>query len=863
MGYPKHVNPIEKRRDARGNRYWATAPYNFVPLPDKVVAVEQDRIPTHDVYADGAFSGYLDVTLTTKTPLYVRSMITQELFEKVGDVGIGDLLSEIEKLERANESHKHDAKIAELERIVRERAQFFTIRDTERPIIPGSSLRGMLRALVEIVGYGKVQSVNNEILIFRAIGDRTPLGNFYRDLVMGLGKRVQVRLKDKDKTVLQFEPQMQAGFVRGKGHDWEIQPAKMVNGTTFARIARKIPPPQEKFSKHGKPEKPEEQKFPFVEWNNPENLRQAATAHLHLDEETNLKLKPYGKTRNAFEIWVQVGAYDYHLVQGRLKIKSCYVTDARAVKTDGYERAVVAFSGEIDKKRHEAVIFMPDENVASEILDDRLVEAYREQISPEQKNLLGEGGALQQEQPVFYRKLGKDVAFFGHTMMLRMAYGRSARDYVPTALRDPNVTDLAEAIFGWVARDADDKRAARASRVFVTDARCEKRGDEVWLQGEPFSPRILASPKITTFQHYLAQLIPDDQIVSYTKDGKPQYQANLSHYGSKTPEETVIRGHKMYWHRGQVDADKIAGQKQNGPNTSLTQYTRFKPVRAGIPFSFRIYFENLTDVEMGALLWVLNLPAEHYAKLGMGKPLGMGAVELKATPVVHERKSRYEKLVEGDDWFQGNADAKFDADKCCRAFNDFILTRMDPAERGGAKQIEELERIRALLEMLKWRDDSPMLEYMELKRFRHRPVLPDPFGIQEPNDAAAARAQGQAKSSHRAAGAPRENKSARSKPPIEIPEPEPETPPVTPKQKEYLVGIIFTGTVREIEEDGAVIVELPGRDYAKHYAIIEAADLAGKQFRAGNPARCEILDIAPLKDKATVYMCKPAPPKKK
>ncbi len=837
MGYPKHVNPTEKRRDARGNRYWATAPYNFVPLPDKVVTVDADSIPPHNVYANGAYSGYFDVTLTTKTPLYVRSMLTRELFEQNEAKGIGDLQSEIEQLQRANQSHEHDAKIAALEKSVNERAQFFTIRDVERPVIPGSSLRGMLRALVEIVGYGKVQPVNDKMLIFRAIGDRTPLGDFYRDLVMHT---------DAKNT---FTPAMQAGFVRGKGHDWKIQPAKMVNGTTFARIARKIPPPKE-FPKHGKPKKTETQKFPFVEWDNPKNLKQKAKATLHLDEQTKFKLQAYGNIRNAFTIWVKTSAFEYHSIHGFLSVKASYVTDARAVKTDGYEPAVVAFSGEIDKKRHEAVIFLPDENAVPEVLDDRLVETYREQISPEQTKLLGEGGALRNGQPVFYRKLDKTVAFFGHTMMLRMAYGHSARDYVPTALRDPKATDLAEAIFGWVARDNDDPRAARAGRVFITDAHCEERGDKVWLQQEPFSPRILASPKVTTFQHYLAQLKPDDQIVDYTKDGKPQYQANLSHYGSKTPGETVIRGHKMYWHRGLVNAQTIHKADDNARRECASQSTKFKPVRPEIPFSFRVYFENLAEVELGALSWVLNLPAEHYAKLGMGKPLGMGAVDLKATPMVRERKSRYEKLLEDGKWFEGNADRKFDAAQCRQAFNDFVLTRMDPSERGGAKRLEELERIRALLEMLRWRDDSPALQYMEMKKFRHRPVLPDPFGIQEPDDAALSSvAQGKAK-------------SGPTKLFVEIPAPEPEPKPVQPKPKEYSVGTVFTGTVREIEDDGAVIVELLGLDYANHYAIIEAADLSGKQFKPGYPARCEILEIAPLEKNTTVYMCKPAPPKK-
>ena len=38
---------------------------------------------------------------------------------------------------------------------------------------------------------------------------------------------------------------------------------------------------------------------------------------------------------------------------------------------------------------------------------------------------------------------------------------------------------------------------------------------------------------------------------------------------------------------------------------------------------------NLSDVELGALLWLLSLSPEHYHRLGGGKPLGFGSVRLE------------------------------------------------------------------------------------------------------------------------------------------------------------------------------------------------------------------------------------------
>jgi hypothetical protein len=146
MTIPQHQNPSDDRT--------AHAPYNFVPLPHKVVTVlsqeeieqaEQDgtldvlldkRLPPHNRYAEGQHSGYFEVTLITETPLYIRAPLTLEEFTQ-------------RQSEDQPSNFRDQAK---------NKPDFF-YRDpqTQQPVIPGSSLRGMLRNLVEIVGYGKMQ----------------------------------------------------------------------------------------------------------------------------------------------------------------------------------------------------------------------------------------------------------------------------------------------------------------------------------------------------------------------------------------------------------------------------------------------------------------------------------------------------------------------------------------------------------------------------------------------------------------------------------------------------------------------------------------------------------------------------------
>lgn len=77
MTLPKHKNPTrwEKRREA-------IAPYNFVPLPDKVATLPIDDLPSHAVYESHRLSGVIECELTTASPLYIRGSLTPEQLDR-------------------------------------------------------------------------------------------------------------------------------------------------------------------------------------------------------------------------------------------------------------------------------------------------------------------------------------------------------------------------------------------------------------------------------------------------------------------------------------------------------------------------------------------------------------------------------------------------------------------------------------------------------------------------------------------------------------------------------------------------------------------------------------------------------------
>lgn len=71
----------------------------------------------------------------------------------------------------------------------------------------------------------------------------------------------------------------------------------------------------------------------------------------------------------------------------------------------------------------------------------------------------------------------------------------------------------------------------------------------------------------------------------------------------------------------------------------------------GVEFRFEIDVINLSNVELGALLWLLHLPKYEsnycFHRLGGGKPLGFGSVRIKV-----DWKSEKTDLRTGQEWWK-------------------------------------------------------------------------------------------------------------------------------------------------------------------------------------------------------------------
>jgi CRISPR-associated protein (TIGR03986 family) len=653
--------PVQPKVD---DNHEARAPYNFIPLPEKVITISVDELPDQGVYDPQLHTGYIDCELTTSSPVYVRAGLKPE------------------QAKAGKES--------------KDLPGFFYLDDEKQPVIPGSSLRGMLRTLVEIVTFSKIGAVSKTPLVYRSVGGTTNHDAHYRDMLMQLDHD-----ETKGKNTKFYTPQMRGGYMEQLGpRDWAIRPAKVIGGTTYA--------------------------------------------HIGINEDKFSGLKRVKNCQNAYEIYVQTGPYQYQEVRGGfLKIKFAKVIDSDSTARPGLRPATLARSGWMNSKKSEAVIFERDDKADALPLTDEQVDAYREQVSKEQEKLLGKNGALNEGQPVFYLEKDGKVVFFGHTRMFRVPYPNSPFDYVPEYARPeeaphaPNVVDFAEAMFGYTrkVKDGTQRQRAYAGRVSCSDAKLIDGQADIWLANSPVTTKILSGPKPTTFQHYLVQEEPNFYEAGKTRDGATKYETRLSDFASPTPAETVIRGNKFYWHKGPVGVDDI--REKGEVKDKDTQHTKIQPLKAGVKFNFRVRFENLADDELGALMWIFNVASDENIrlKIGMGKSLGLGAIQIHPRLFCADVTERYTGLTSADSWAGIPTENSQLAARVVGVFQENMGTELDI-------EFMKNKRIQSLLIMLQWPGPDPeWTRYMEIEypdpkerrgkknEYKERPVLPSPFGV--------------------------------------------------------------------------------------------------------------------------------------
>ncbi len=743
---PKHIDNItDSQRRAR-------APYNFVELPEKVV--EAQPLPDQNCYHDYSehlingetvkikrYTGRIECTLTTESPLYTRCGWDPEYFAKHGETAFKDLLEEIQKL----------------------RANFFTNPATQQLLIPGSSIRGMLRTLVEIVSFSKIERVTDKKLFYRSLGDPALKHIYQANFVDSLG---DVQHSPHPQAPC-YRSNVHAGFFRKRGNSYVIEECGYgrIDRNATNRVIPNLP------NQNNIPTKP------IYQGSSPAKTPSWTYQHqtIYVDIEPSEQDHFFIRQTNR---------------NGKQRHPNLYLR-FREVRSASFDfapelkKGTLVITGDMQHKHLEFVFlddeklndYQVDEEIIRRFQDDDQVTKWQEKAYPKDKpspDCRQKDGYLRDGEPVlFLLNNDNSVHFFGRAQMFRLPYNNSPLDFVPLRLRLPNFkvlamyfkmlfinhqsvkyatlialfpsfVDIADAIFGFIGDKKVNNSKAYASRVFITDGLLklgQKEKVQASLDREP-EQILLSSPKPTTFQHYLVQPKETEAL-----------QKNLKHYASQPPTdkdrgETLIRGHKLYWHKEY--------KKLEFPENSDTQTSLIKPINPGIEFTFDIYFENLSDVELGALLWVLSLSSdksqqlatgkadEKYCfSLGMGKPLGMGAVKIDYNLHLSDRTARYSQLFNSNEWSQDEKeqDEVNQAEiNCISEFEKYVLDRISENDyptqhnREHLEHLKQIPRIEMLLATLRCDPPSESTYYMELESFKDRKVLPTPLDIRKIKD---------------------------------------------------------------------------------------------------------------------------------
>lgn len=369
-------------------------------------------------------------------------------------------------------------------------------------------------------------------------------------------------------------------------------------------------------------------------------------------------------------------------------------------EVNGLEKGYLHIGEWFQRKHHESIFVLPaspkstpiDERAgnnlkrnfelyADETVNQSIKNGHRRYKSVDRKEV----------KPVYYKEINGryylSPAAIGREVFYNRIYNL-INDYVPC--ESSKKLCPACALFGFVS---DKGKDAVSGRVRFSDANLTPDFDG---KDNFFSPRVipeLASPKPSATEFYLKKPQEEADLWNYDYAGSwPRRNGELTN-GEFNPipikkYKPEIRGRKFFWHSN-LDAS-------NAPDAGKTISKRnvmIRPMKSGVCFSFKVFFNDITEVELKKLLWVLSIPdssnpqIEHGHKLGMGKPLGMGSVSIKIKDVVERQvsleagyvlKSRKELLDSLTEVFNLSDDA-------VKAF--LRITQLRPAFQNGAKVV--------------------------------------------------------------------------------------------------------------------------------------------------------------------------------
>ncbi len=532
-----------------------TCHYNFVPLPPHIVEPEwQDRV-SHDLPLQDGLCVEIDVELEAHTPLLVGGRREVQVLKGQPDVQV---------------------------------VHFFTLPDGTKAI-PGSSVRGMVRGVLELASFSRIRMVHDRQLAARDVGNRV-----FRDY----GSRFVAQTNRPPNAGGGRRPyasRVLTGWLRFDGHGWKVHPCQ------HERVEHRVLNLGLRF-----------------------DLLQGINGANDADRMAQWKYERL--LSKAPDLRLFAGKIDrHHVDDGNIRRVSLLYARCGAVskKPDTVctqERRLVV-TGQVNNGKHREFLF--DVNTGAAI--DVPPEVWRAFLDINETAGRGDESTyqwLKRKQPfgtlgmpVFYLPDARGgVQHMGLCQMFKLPYPRTLHGYMGVHGQPapaPRQRDFVETLFGT---DVWPDAAAQAAGGLKSRV---SFGDLVAIEApaeapSPFqAPTVLATPKPTFHPTYFSGLpelkpLPEGQVPAQQISGVKRYPAQVAKDVNGVPS-------------AQPGQERVA--------------SCLRPVAAGSRFKGRIRLHNVLPQELGAILWVLLWGGEEKLRhaLGMARPFGLGQVSLKVT----------------------------------------------------------------------------------------------------------------------------------------------------------------------------------------------------------------------------------------